>query len=371
VSWIVKKTGNPADAVECSALADKATGKLNLVYFGDKEGAAFDSFMAAAKNPAVEKFAFWTTGADCAGDYGVTAPGIAIIRTFDEPKVAYSGAHENDAVIEWMNGHITPTIFEFSDDYIEPIFANRNNAIILFSEDKEAAYQAVFAEGANALKGKILFSTSGVSSGIQERLAEFLGVVKEDMPTIRIVNPAEDLKKFRFDGNVNELTLEVLTKFVNDFKDDKLLPHRKSEPIPETNDGGVKVVVGTEWEKIVGDETKDVLMEYYAPWCGHCKALAPKWDELGEHVKDIEDLVVAKMDATANEVEGVDIRGYPTLKWYPKGNKKGEDYNDGREVEDFKKFFMKHSASYAAKHGAGEAAAEEAAPSGDAATDEL
>lgn len=163
----MKKTGNPADAVACDALADKATGKLNLVYFGDAEGAAYDAFMAAAKNPSVEKFAFWTTSADCAGDYGVTAPGIAIIKTFDEPKVAYSGDDwENDKVIEWMNGHITPTIFEFSDDYIEPIFANRNNAIILFSEDKDAAYQAVFAEAANSLKGKILFSTSGVSSGI-------------------------------------------------------------------------------------------------------------------------------------------------------------------------------------------------------------
>jgi len=178
------------------------------------------------------------------------------------------------------------------------------------------------------------------------------------MPTMRIIQPGADIIKYKFEGDVNELTVEALDKWIVDFDTGVLTPHRKSEDVPESNDGPVVVVVGTEWEKIVGDETKDVLMEYYAPWCGHCKSLAPKWEELGEHVKDIKDIVIAKMDSTANEVEGVEIRGFPTLKWYPKGNKKGEDYNDGREVKDFKEFLAKNSASYAA-HFSGDAAAEE------------
>ena len=48
-----------------------------------------------------------------------------------------------------------------------------------------------------------------------------------------------------------------------------------------------QVVVGKNFDEIVNDESKDVLIEFYAPWCGHCKALAPKYEELGEKVRSM------------------------------------------------------------------------------------
>ena len=94
-------------------------------------------------------------------------------------------------------------------------------------------------------------------------------------------------------------------------------------------------MVGGNWEQIVKDPTKDVLVKYYAPWCGHCKALAPIWDELAKDVESLEDLVIAKFDATENEVAGLDVRGYPTLRFYPKDNKEGIDYSGERQLSDF------------------------------------
>jgi len=69
----------------------------------------------------------------------------------------------------------------------------------------------------------------------------------------------------------------------------------------------------------------DVLVKYYAPWCGHCTALAPHWDALGEAVKGINGLVIAKYDATKNENEGVEVESFPTLKLYTKEDKTGMD----------------------------------------------
>jgi len=121
---------------------------------------------------------------------------------------------------------------------------------------------------------------------------------------MRIMEPTEDnVRKFKFDGDVEKMTVDDITKFVADFNDGKLTPFQKSEAIPEDNSGPVKVVVGHSFEDIVLDSTKDVLVKYYAPWCGHCQKLAPHWEELGTHVKDVSDIVIAKYDATLNENE--------------------------------------------------------------------
>lgn len=77
---------------------------------------------------------------------------------------------------------------------------------------------------------------------------------------------------------------------------------------------------------------------------GHCKKLAPIFDELGEKLKG-EDVAIVKMDATANDVSpSFDVRGFPTLFWLPK---KGKDapvrYDGGRELDDFVKYISVHA----------------------------
>lgn len=93
------------------------------------------------------------------------------------------------------------------------------------------------------------------------------------------------------------------------------------------------------YQDVVIDNDKDVLLEFYAPWCGHCKALAPKYDQLAEMYKPYADkVVIAKVDATANDVPD-EIQGFPTIKLFKSGSKdKPVDYSGSRSIEDLADF---------------------------------
>ena len=77
--------------------------------------------------------------------------------------------------------------------------------------------------------------------------------------------------KFPFD-QTKKITHDDISKFVQDFVDGKVDPSVKSEPIPEKQEGPVQVVVAHNYKDIVLENENDVLVEFYAPWCGHCKA---------------------------------------------------------------------------------------------------
>jgi len=64
----------------------------------------------------------------------------------------------------------------------------------------------------------------------------------------------------------------------------------------------VKIIVGKNFDDLVINNDKDVLVEFYAPWCGHCKQLAPIYDELAAKLAVNPNLVIAKCDSTGNEV---------------------------------------------------------------------
>ncbi|XP_061969109.1 probable protein disulfide-isomerase A6 [Populus nigra] len=102
----------------------------------------------------------------------------------------------------------------------------------------------------------------------------------------------------------------------------------------------VVVLTADNFNDIVLDENKDVLVEFYAPWCGHCKNLAPTYEKVATAFKSEEDVVVANLDADKYRdlAEKYGVSGFPTLKFFPKGNKAGEEYEGGRDLDDFVAF---------------------------------
>lgn len=109
--------------------------------------------------------------------------------------------------------------------------------------------------------------------------------------------------------------------------------------------GDVTVLTKDNFDSIALDSKKDVLVEFFAPWCGHCKRLAPVYEKVAETFRNDPNCVVANVDAdeAANRPlsEKYGISGFPTIKFFPKDNKDGEEYDGGRDEQDFIDFLNK------------------------------
>jgi len=99
------------------------------------------------------------------------------------------------------------------------------------------------------------------------------------------------------------------------------------------------------FDSVIG-QGKPGLVEFFAPWCGHCKNLAPIYEQLGDafsHAKD--KVVVAKVDADgAGKPLGqkYGVSGFPTLKWFD-AQGSISDYDGGRDLDSLASFISKKS----------------------------
>ncbi|CAJ1969899.1 unnamed protein product [Sphenostylis stenocarpa] len=152
-------------------------------------------------------------------------------------------------------------------------------------------------------------------------------------PTIQWF-PKGSLEPKKYEG---PRTAESLAEFVN--------TEEGTNVKIATAPSNVVVLTPENFNEVVLDEAKDVLVEFYAPWCGHCKSLAPTYEKVATAFKLEENVVIANLDADKYRdlAEKYDVSGFPTLKFFPKGNKAGEEYGGGRDLDDFVAFINEKS----------------------------
>jgi protein disulfide-isomerase A1 len=340
IDWVTKKTGPPSKLVETAeALAEmKKDAKVLVMFFGTADSAAFQNYQSSASTIDGVSFGH-SFNADLVAEHGSR---VVMFKQFDEGRNDLDGEWTSDSFKSWLEEHRYELVMPFEgEEPIARIFQQENAALILFS-DKDGEHNTVFQEFAKANKGKIIFSVSRTNEGLGQRLAEYIGVTSENAPTIRLIHPTGgDLSKYEFPGQINQADL---TEYLNKFKAGTLDRSYKSAAAPASNDEPVKVVVGTTFDDFVVNSGKDVLLEFYAPWCGHCKSLAPKYDEAAKKLLHLSDkLTLAKIDATENEIPGVAIQGFPTLKYWKAGNPNPVDYDGPRETDGIVDWIKKNS----------------------------
>ena len=84
----------------------------------------------------------------------------------------------------------------------------------------------------------------------------------------------------------------------------------------------MRILVSSTFEKEVAGSNKDYLIEFYAPWCAHCKLLEPIYQQLAEKNQVNNNLIIAKFDASQNDIpKGFRVEGYPMIFYVPAGKR--------------------------------------------------
>ncbi|KAI0107518.1 protein disulfide-isomerase [Nemania sp. FL0031] len=350
-SYMIKQSLPAVSTLNTETLEDfKTADKVVLVAYVDASDKASNDVYDAVAEKFRDNYLFGATNdAALAEAEGVTAPAIVLYKQFDEGKAVFSEKFDEEAIASFTKTASTPLVGEVGPETYSDYMSAGIPLAYIFAETPEERKELgdALKPVAEQYRGKINFATIDAKSFGAH--AGNLNLPTDKFPSFAI---QETVKNQKFPFSVEEeITFDSISKFVEDFAAGKIEPSLKSEPIPETQEGPVTVVVGKTYEEIVLDDSKDVLIEFYAPWCGHCKALAPKYDELAALYVNSEykdKIVIAKVDATANDVPD-EIRGFPTIKLYPAGSK-GEPvtYSGSRTVEDLISF-VKENGKYKAE----------------------
>ncbi|KAI8103887.1 hypothetical protein M9434_002154 [Picochlorum sp. BPE23] len=99
----------------------------------------------------------------------------------------------------------------------------------------------------------------------------------------------------------------------------------------------------SEYDEATGDGSNVYIVKYYAPWCGHCKRLAPVWEDLASALKEEENVVIASVDCTNKGLRPIcdrnNVKGFPTIKSVFGGESR-EMYKGTRVLDALKRFAL-------------------------------
>ena len=261
---------------------------------------------------------------------------IKLYKKYDESEVVLKSPITYEKLVSFANTYAHPIIMNYSAKAREYIF-DKNHSGLLFLVNNDNKMTEMIATVSKTTREKIQTVVVNVSDSAAKTFQRQLQMRK--IPCVLLVDLRLHPRMYLIE---NQSTEEII-KFVNDWYGGKV--PKKYLRIPGELKGTVYTVTEKTFSKEVIDNDKDVFVKFFAPWCGHCKKMAPKFEELAERLNKNEKLQLVEIDATANKIEGININSYPTLMMYPSGKKSSPVKYSGEYSVSAMEAFVKQQAT--------------------------
>ncbi|KAM7091490.1 protein disulfide-isomerase-like protein of the testis [Ciconia maguari] len=350
ITWVKRRTGPSTVLINSTDQAEAIIHADNLAvigFFKELHNDSVEVFCETARDVPEMPFGM-TASKDVCANYGIQKNTLVVFKK-GKPvhnEVLEDGRQNKLDLTRLIKTFTLDLVTEYNLETSVKIFdVPVENHILLFTPMNSETFSVIYENYKSAaaeFRGKIIFVLVDTNETRNGRVFEYFRIRDIDVPAVRILNLTSDAK---YKMPADEVTVENLKEFCQSYLNGKAKLHLSSEEIPEDWDKmPVKVLVGKNFNRIVFNKTMTVFVMFYAPWSYDCRKLLPIWDKLGERYKSRKDIIIAKIDVTANDILSVGLDRYPFFRLFPAGPDYQEvAYAGEHTLEAFSQFLEEQS----------------------------
>ncbi|GAB2228106.1 hypothetical protein Drorol1_Dr00009936 [Drosera rotundifolia] len=326
VIWVRKKSGDPVVRLSSVAEAEDFVKKHSLFalgYFDQFEGVRYGEFIKAAVADNEIQFAetnFIEIAELLFATIKPTDPFLGLVKSEPERYTTFDSPFESNEILQFLELNKFPLVTTLTELNSMKVYSSHVKLqVYIFGEVDELK---VISEPLQDIAGKFW-----------SKIMILLVDTKEDdlakpFLTLLGLEGSEDIVVAAFDNKIStKYVLESdpapanIEEFCSGLVQGTIAPYFRSQPVPDNENVSVRIVVGKTFDSEILGSLKNILLEVHSPWCMNCEATTKQVEKLAKHFKKYDDLVFARIDASANEHPKLQVTDFPVLLFYPAADK--------------------------------------------------